>query len=67
MAHMHLKLSLRPLTTAHESHITWIVYQVPSEDPESSTFYNSYMINMELPQHYNIYYKNHLHRSAEDL
>ena len=38
MAHMHLSLSLRPLTTAHESHITQIVCRVPSEDPESSTF-----------------------------
>ena len=36
-------------------------------NPESSTFYNSYRINMELPQHYNIWYKNNLHRSAEDL
>ena len=36
-------------------------------NPESSTFYNSYMINMELPQHYNIWYKNNLHQSVEDL
>ena len=28
---------------------------------------NSYRINMELPQHYNIWYKNNLDRSAEDL
>jgi hypothetical protein len=27
----------------------------------------SYRINMELPQHYNICYKNNLHQSAEDL
>jgi len=67
MAHMHLSLSLRPLTNAHESHITRIVCRVPSEDPESSTFFYSYRINMELPQHYNIYYKKNLHRSAEDL
>ena len=27
------------------------------EELESSTFYNSYRINMELPQHYNNWYK----------
>jgi len=67
MAHIYLTLFLRPLTTVHESHITRIVCRVPSEDPESSTFYNSYRINMELPQHYNICYKNSLHRSTKDL
>ena len=30
-----------------------VVCRVSSGNPESSTFYNSYMINMELPQHYN--------------
>jgi len=34
---------------------------------ESSTFYNSYKINMELPQYNNIWYKNNLDQSAEDL
>jgi hypothetical protein len=33
MAHMHLSLPLRPLTAAHESHITWIVCWVSSGNP----------------------------------
>jgi hypothetical protein len=57
MAHIRLSLSLRPLTAAHESQIIPVVCRVSSGNPESSTFYNSYMINVELPQHYNIWYK----------
>ena len=36
-------------------------------NPESSIVYNSYRINMELPQHYNSWYKNNLHQSVKDL
>ena len=57
MAHMHLSLSLRPLIAAHESQITRIVCWVSSKNLKSSIFYNSYMINMELLQHYNSWYE----------
>ena len=67
MAHMCTSLSHRPLTGAHISHTISVVYQVSSGNPESSTFYNSYKINMELPQHYNICYKNIIYWSVEDL
>ena len=67
MAHVHLSLSLRPLTAAYESQITRVVCRVSSGNPESSTFYNSYMINIELPQYYNTWYKNNLYQSAKDL
>jgi len=66
MVYVHLSLFLRPLTTIHESQITQVVCWVSSENPESSTFYNSYRINIELPQHYTIGYKNDLHQNAED-
>ena len=37
------------------------------EEPRIIHIFNSYRINMELPQHYNIWYKNNLHQSVKDL
>jgi hypothetical protein len=45
MAHMCLPLSYRLLIAAHASQITPVVCRVSSGKPESSMFYNSYMIN----------------------
>jgi hypothetical protein len=66
MAHMCPSLSYRPLNGAHISHTIPVVCRVSLGNPESSIFYNSYRINMEWPKHYNIWYKNNLHQSAEE-
>jgi hypothetical protein len=45
-------LPLRPLAAAHESHITWIVCRVSSENPNHPRFTTHTVSTKELLQHY---------------